>query len=969
MIVKVSRELKKIVIRKGKKDFIGKGGIIGQKCATRLLGHAKVETMKTHNLWRWILATIVVLVLFFFSRIVFFSTEWLWYKTNGYESVFSKMLWSRILLGIVVGVAFFLFLGINLLLVRRLRGKMPYFIGNNVLHLPSLRNLEPYVDKIALACIILISSLAGFQASLQWDLVLKATHGTSFGVADPLYFRDVSFYVFSLPLLQYFYSTTFFLLITALLFALALYLAERSIIYSPQEFFISPKSKAHILVIVSLLFLVKAWGYHLSTYDLLHSARGVVYGATYTDIYAQLPFLRIAIFASIICALAILRDIFTKGWKSTIVCIGALLVLSLGGGVVYPGIIQKFVVAPNELNLESPFIARNIEFTRKAFALDKIQEREFSAQEDLSWRDIEKNDATIKNVRLWDHRPLLETYSELQEIRTYYNFFDVDNDRYTINGDYVQTMLSPRELSYDKLPDRKWINQTFIYTHGYGCCLGPVNKVTDDGLPEFFIKDIPPESKVDMKLERPEIYFGELSDSYCIVNSGMKEFDYPFGEKNVYCEYRGTGGMLIDSFLRRFLIALRFHEGKILLSSDIRKTSRIMFYRNINERIRKATPLIYYDQDPYLIISEGKLYWICDGYTVTPNYPYSQPIPQVGNYLRNSVKAVIDAYNGTMRFYITDDSDPIITTYSNIFPGVFEPIKSMPRDIRAHIRYPGGLFDVQAHMFATYHMTDPQVFYNKEDLWKIPKRMEAKTEVDMKPYYTILKFPQPEGTKEEFILMIPFTPARKANMIAWMAARCDEPNYGKLLAYTFPKDKLIYGPQQIEARIDQDPEISKQLSLWGQGGSDVIRGSLLVIPIEDSLLYIEPLYLAADKGKLPQLKRVIAVYGSMVAMENNLERALQKVLTAGMGATIPKSPNAPVTLRHDENLKTLIMKANESFEKARGYQREENWAGYGEEMKKLREILEELKSAWGKETAPDREKTPEKSSKTVKAKP
>jgi uncharacterized protein len=916
--------------------------------------------MKTRNLWRWILATIVVLVLFFFSRIVFFSTEWLWYKTNGYESVFSKMLWSRILLGMGVGVIFFVFLGLNLLLVRRFRSKMPYFIGNNVLHLPSLRNIEPYVDKIALTFAALLSSLAGFQASLQWDIVLKATNSTSFGIVDPLFFRDVSFYVFTLPLLHYLYTTAFFIVLTTLVFTLVLYLAERSIIYSPQEFFVSPRSKAHILALASILFLIKAWGYHLATYDLLHATRGVVFGAMYTDIHAQLPYLKSAIFASIICALAILRDIFVKGWKVTIGCILALLFLSLGGGVIYPGIIQKFIVAPNELNLESPFIARNIEFTRKAFALDKIQEREFSAQEDLTWQDIEKNDATIKNVRLWDHRPLLETYSELQEIRTYYNFFDVDNDRYTINGEYLQTMLSPRELSSEKLPDKKWINQTFIYTHGYGCCLGPVNRVTEDGLPEFFIKDIPPESKVDMKLERPEIYFGELSDSYCIVNSGMKEFDYPFGEKNVYCDYRGTGGMVIDSFLRRFLIALRFQEGKILLSSDIKKTSRILFYRNINERIRKATPLIYYDQDPYMIISEGKLYWICDGYTVTPNYPYSQPIPQVGNYLRNSVKAVIDAYNGTMRFYITDDSDPIINTYSRIFPGVFEPMKNMPKDIRAHIRYPGGLFDVQAHMFATYHMTDPQVFYNKEDLWKIPKRMESKTEVDMKPYYTILKFPQPEGTKEEFILMIPFTPARKANMIAWMAARCDDPNYGKLLAYTFPKDKLIYGPQQIEARIDQDPEISRQLSLWGQGGSDVIRGSLLVIPIEDSLLYMEPLYLAADKGKLPQLKRVIAVYGSMVAMENNLELALQKVLVAGTGGNAPVQHDSPSPFMHNENLMTLILKANEHFDRARKYQRDENWSGYGEEMRMLRETLQELKSVSNKGKAKEKEKLPDK---------
>lgn len=901
--------------------------------------------MKIGRYWGWIIAALAVTVLFFLSRIVFFLTEWLWYNANGYSQIFITIIKGRLASGISVGIIFFIFILINILLVKRFRTKMPLFLGNNVLQLPELNNIQPYIDRIAIAAALAVAVLSGYQASTVWELFLKALNGAPFGQTDPLYGNDISFYIFNLPLQQYLNSSAFILLLISLLLSLALYITSRSIYYTPREFRTSPKAKAHLLSLASLLILVKAWGYHIEIYELLQSSRGIVYGALYTDVYATLPYLKLAVVISVILAILVFGDMISRGWKFSLGSVVLLMLMSLAGGVIYPGIMQKFVVAPNELSKESAFIARNIEFTRRAFGLDSVVEREFSAREDLLQKDIEKNAATIKNVRLWDHQPLLKTYSELQEIRTYYTFNDVDNDRYTINGELRQTMLSPRELSYEKLPDKKWINQTFTYTHGYGCCLGPVNKVTEDGLPEFFIKDIPPSSSVDLKLERPEIYFGETTDTYCIVNSSEKEFDYPFGDKNVYCEYKGTGGMPVYSFVNRFLFAIRFHELKILLSTGIMPQSRIMFYRNINERLHRITPLVYYDPDPYMVISEGKLYWICDGYTISNHYPYSQPYPGLGNYIRNSVKAVIDAYNGTMKFYISDENDPIIKTYSHIFKGVFEPLSSMPSDIRAHLRYPAGMFYAQSLMYTTYHMTDPQVFYNKEDLWKIPKRMESKSEEDMKPYYTVLKFPAPEGEKEEFILMIPFTPAKKANMIAWMAARCDMPNYGKILVYAFPKDKLIYGPFQIEARINQDADISKQLTLWSQGGSEVIRGSLLVIPIEDSLLYIEPLYLAAEKGKMPQLKRVIVVYGRTVAMEQNLEEALKKVFppTGGTGTlTKPDAPGRP-GLPSKSRIVHLIEEASKHYEKARQCQRNDDWAGYGKEMNNLRSVLEELK--------------------------
>jgi len=905
--------------------------------------------------WKWIVAALALTLIFFLSRIVYFATEWAWFGASGFSGVFVRIMWFSCLVGFSTGIASFLFFFLNLQLVKRLRVRVPHMVSDNVLQLPVINNLEAYIDRAAIMLAFLFSCMIGYGASLQWDIFLKAFYGSPFGIHDPLFSKDPAFYVFVLPFFNWLNNWAFLIVLLTLLVSIILYIAGRNIYLGTREFHVTPRTKVHLLSIFSLLFLLKGGDYYLSMFELVNSNRGIIHGALYTDIFAHLPFLKIALVASLTCALAVFGDLRRKGWLFTLGSIALLLLLSLTGGVIYPGIVQKFIVAPNELNKEYPFIARNIEYTRKAFGLDRVMEREFAAREDLTWREIEKNDATIKNVRLWDHRPLLDTYSELQEIRTYYKFFDVDNDRYMINGEYRQTMLSPRELSYDKLPDKKWINQVFTYTHGYGCTLGPVNKVTVDGLPEFFIKDIPPVSSADIVLKRPEIYFGEGADSYCIVNTGVKEFDYPFGDKNIYCDYKGTGGVPIGSFLMKALWAIRFSEGKILFSSDIRSSSRILYYRNINDAVRRITPYVYYDPDPYMVISEGKLYWIMDGYTLSSLYPYSQVYPGLGNYIRNSVKAVIDAYNGTMKFYLTDGSDPIISTYSTLFPGVFEPIDRMPDGIRAHLRYPAGLFYAQALTFATYHMTDPQVFYNKEDLWKIPRRLEGKSEVDMKPYYTILKFPAPEGEKEEFILMIPFNPARKENMIAWMAARCDAPNYGKIVAYSFPKDKQIFGPLQIEARIDQDPEISKLLSLWGQGGSEVIRGSLLVIPIEDSLLYIEPLYLAADKGRLPQLKRVIVVYGRSVAMEPTLEEALKKVFTGAPAAPMKPGDDRP-PLAHplstgtdEQKVKELITRANTYFEEAKECQRNDNWAGYGEKMSHLREALMELQKLTGKD--------------------
>jgi len=519
---------------------------------------------------------------------------------------------------------------------------------------------------------------------------------------------------------------------------------------------------------------------------------------------------------SFLCGLAMLGFAFRLNWRFPAFAVLLFLAFLFLGRGIYPSMVQKFKVVPNEIVLEKPYIEKNIQFTRLAYRLNDIEDREFPIEESLTRQDLRRNDLTVKNIRLWNHAPLLKTYSQLQEIRTYYKFMDVDNDRYRINGEFRQVMLSPRELSYAALPSRSWINEHIIYTHGYGAVLGPVNRVSQEGLPEFFIKDIPPVSSANIKITRPEIYYGETSNEYVFVRTKRPEFDYPVGEKNVYSRYEGKGGVPL-SFLKKLIFAARFGSVTMLLSDDITAESRIMYYRKIRDRVARIVPFARLDVDPYLVISpEGRLLWFLDGYTVTDRFPYSEQTPGLGNYIRNSLKAVVDAYDGTVQLYVSDAGDPIMQTYAKIFPGVFKKLEEMPADLQSHVRYPPGMLSIQARMYRAYHMQDAQVFYNKEDLWAIPSSHGQGGEREMEPYYTIMKLP--EDKKEEFILLLPFTPSRKDNMSAWMAARCDAPNYGKVIVYLFPKQKLIYGPRQIEARIDQETEISKELSLWSQEG-------------------------------------------------------------------------------------------------------------------------------------------------------
>ncbi|RME62481.1 MAG: UPF0182 family protein, partial [Nitrospirae bacterium] len=500
-------------------------------------------------------------------------------------------------------------------------------------------------------------------------------------------------------------------------------------------------------------------------------------------------------------------------------------------------------------------------------------------------------------------------------------------------------MLSPRELSYEDLPGKSWINERLVYTHGIGLAMGPVSGITREGLPEFYIKDIPPVSSVGLKVTRPEIYYGENTNEYVIAKTKVKEFSYPTKEGNVYTHYEGRGGVVLNSFFKRLLFAAKFGSLKIVLSSDITRESRIIYYRNILERAQRLAPFLAYDPDPYMVLSpEGKLYWVLDGYSYSDRMPYSSPYRGGFNYLRNPVKVLIDAYDGTVEFYVVDPKDIIVRTYRKVYPSLFKDSSEMPDFLRAHIRYPRALLKVQAEMYTLFHMTDPRVFYNREDQWEIPTYRGS----HMEPYYVILKLP--EGSREEFVLLLPFTPAKRDNLAAWMAARSDDPHYGEIIIYTFPRDRLVFGPRQIEARIDQDAYISQQLTLWGQRGSDVIRGSLLIVPIKKTLLYVQPLYLVAtQRVGLPELRRVIVAHEDKVVMKQTLEEAIEELFGL-MPMKKEKTLQEEALLPGEDSMKQAL----QFLEKARSALRQEDWQGFGRYLKEAERTLKKAVERGGK---------------------
>lgn len=701
---------------------------------------------------------------------------------------------------------------------------------------------------------------------------------------------------------------------------------------------------AHVSVLGALLFILFAVRHALGRYSVMYSSQGIVVGAGYSDIVAYLFMVKVLIVVALIfAAIFMYSAISKKVRKHPFKVFGQLFVLYfvlvIVGTALIPWFVQTFIVAPNEIALEKPYIAHNINFTRLAYGIDSIQEQNFAFSANTSRSLDRPSQEAIDNVRILDWRPLTQTYKQTQEIRLYYDLSGIDLDRYHFGSSYEQVMLAPRELDQKQITSnaQTWVNLHLVYTHGYGVVMSPVNKVTSQGLPEYYLKDIPPivtkkGAEEILAITHPQIYYGEKRTDFVIVNTNTPEFDYPKGNTNEYLHYDGTGGVTLNTFWKKLVMAVRFKDIKILLSTDISAESKIQFTRHIQDRIKTITPFLLLDADPYLVIANGKLYWIQDAYTVTNYYPYAEKYGKF-NYLRNSVKVVIDAYDGSVSYYIADPSDPLIITAAKIFPKQFRLLESMPEGLKAHLRYPEDLFKVQAALLNTYHMEDPTVFYNKEDAWQIPNEVYGVGEqIPVEPYYMIMNLPGEVG--EEFVLMTSFTPIRKDNMIGWLAARMDGEHYGKLMLYKFPKDKLIYGPLQIEARIDQDSEISQQLTLWSQQGSRVTRGNLLVIPLKESVLYVEPLYIQAEQGQLPELKRIIISDGEYVVMETSLAEALQVLFGH-------QTSEEQRIRQENATIDDRFIQAQEIYNDLLAALEEQNWADFGTYLDELGTVLEE----------------------------
>jgi len=941
---------------------------------------------------KFFIVLILMFLIFVFSgQFITLYTDLLWFKAIQYAGVFWTILGAKFLIGLLFATAFLTIFFINLAIARfirpnRLNWKIP-IRRQDVVH---IMELEPKQVNlfIMLVGVLLAIAMGIWPAFNHWDAILKFIHQVPFGQTDPIFGRDIGFFVFSYPILVLLQRWLFYSSIIVLLASGFIYVKDRAIHLKLGDFRFDRRAKAHLSTLCAIILILIAWDKRLKMFGLLYSPRGVTFGASYTDLHAQMVAYWAVLVIAAACAILFWINISSKGWKVPVIGVGIMLIVSILISGFYPAIVQKFVVEPNELQKETPYILNNIKYTLMGYNLNKLEEGDFVASQDLTLDDIQANTPTIRNIKLWDKKPLKQTYAQMQELRPYYKFISIDEDRYTIDGEYTQVMLSAREMVQEMLPGeaKTFENQRFKYTHGYGICMSPVNHVTEKGLPLLMIKDIPPVSYADLMIQRPEVYYGESTLNYVIVNSKSGEFDYPKGDKNVYTNYAGEGDVPIGSLWAKTLFAFRFSDPKILLTGYTTPESRIMFHRQIRERVRTLAPFLLFDSDPYLVLADGNLFWIQDAYTITDRYPYSEPYrlhvdperPENPmspfsafsaqarlrgtrlNYIRNAVKVIINAYSGRMDLYLSDPEDPIIRTYGNIFPGLFKELEQMPSSLRSHIRYPRDIFTIQSYMYATYHMQDAQVFYNKEDLWEPPMKVEGQGEISqyyrpMEPYYVTLKLK--DYPREEFLVMLPFTPfgEKKNNMIAWMCGRCDGNDYGRLLIYKFPKEKLVYGPRQIEARIDQQTEISSELTLWSQRGSEVFRGELLVIPIEESILYIEPVYLMASSNELPELKRIILVFGETVKMRETLDEALKAVFLKEdqreslQAIPIEEKAQESGTAPQADSLSGLIRQARELYEEAVQKQRVGDWSGYGGKLSELEAVLERMATLAGNE--------------------
>ncbi|MGF1496247.1 MAG: UPF0182 family protein [Elainellaceae cyanobacterium] len=916
----------------------------------------------------------LILLLIFSGTLVHILTESWWFDTIGFADVF----WTRISWQIGVWVAVFALYALVLWANYRIAMgvtrdrpfQLPQSLQSDQVDIRQIAGLIPY---LAVFFVLVIAFLAAADGVSAWETILKFFNATAFGQADPIYEQDIGFYIFRLPLYETVVGWLMALLVWSLILTLLIYALKGAITTQyGWRYLLRGRAKLHVSLLLVAIAILVAVDFWLQRYELLYSTDGVVFGAGFTDTHAQLQAYWFMGFATLALAVLLIASLWRGGFALPLYGIAVYLAALIVAGGIYPWFQQQFIVEPNELDKERPYIANNLEFTRMAYQLESVETEDYPAETSLDQEALLENQSTLRNIRLWDYRPLLSTYRQLQEIRLYYRFEDVDIDRYVLNDNYRQVMLAARELAYAQLPQeaQTWVNERLKYTHGYGVVMSPVNEVTPQGLPRLFIQDIPPESpEIDLDVTEPAIYYGELTDNYVFTNTSTPEFDFPQGDENATTFYEGEGGVSIGSFGRRLAYAYDLGSLRILISNYFTPDSRILYHRDVRQRAQRIAPFLQFDTDPYITVIDGRLKWFIDAYTVSDRYPYSEPVARTSgaaavlnnldvravadgdiNYIRNSVKVVVDAFDGSVQFYTVDNTDPLLATYRKIFPSLFIDQASTPANIDDHFRYPLDFFKIQAQVYLAYHMDNPEVFYNREDLWRFPTEIYEGNEQLMEPYYVILRLP--EGDREEFALILPFTPVNKNNMIAWMTARSDDEDYGKLLLYEFPKQELVYGPRQIEARIDQNPDISQQLTLWSQEGSRVIRGDLLVIPIEESLLYVEPVYLRAEQGELPELRRVIAAYGDEVAMEETLDQALADIFDiplpqeAPPGAAVGEAL-APLT----GELRVLAQELVTTYEQAQTALQNGDWAAYGDYQQEIESLIQQLNQAAQEEGA------------------
>jgi uncharacterized protein len=914
---------------------------------------------------RRVLLTIAALAFLIFIGLPWLTSvaaDWLWFQEIGFETVFLRQIVTRVLLFVGVGLFAYLFIRLNISFAQRGPVLQPVVLVSEAGGPPL--DLVQLAGRVLKPVTIVFAFLFAVAASGLWLTVLRGLNATAVGVTDAQFGRDVGYYFFSWPLITGALGILSGILMITLVMLAVLYWVRGELVLPPRRASIERTPAIHLGGLLVAWFLLLAVRLIVADVpQLLWSTTGPLTGASYADVNASIPGYWISAAAAVAGAALIAYGI-ARGkliWYTAIAVLAYVGVALLARGA-YPFAVQRLVVAPNELSSETPFLQRHITATRHAWGLANVETRDLTGEATLSLANIRANSPTIENVRLWERHLLRQTFAQLQEIRTYYDFVQVDDDRYVIDGSYRQVHLSAREMNTASLPTRTFINERLTFTHGMGLTLAPVNQVTEEGLPVLFIKDLPPASSIDLPVTQPAIYYGEMTDNWVISRTRQPEFDYPSGEQNIFTRYEGRGGVLVGGFLRRALFASYLGSLKVFLSNDITSESRIMYHRSIAQRVRKAMPFLTYDGDPYLVISDdGRMHWIVDAYTTTDKYPYSMALRDGTNYMRNSVKVVIDAYHGSIAAFVVDSTDAMIRTYSRAFPGIFRPLDEMPEDMQRHVRYPTDLFRVQNAVYSTYHMLEPHTFYHREDQWEIPTIGRTGGERDIEfMRHIIMRLPGEDNA--EFVYMTPFTPRGKHNLAAWLAARSDAPNYGRLIVYRFPKQSLVYGPRQIVNRINQDTEIARQITLWDQRGSQVIRGELLVIPIDESLMYVQPLYLRAEGGTIPEMKRVIVAHQNRVVMEETLDQALAVLFggaprspvtedlplgpTAARATSPPAATSPPVAsppiAAPTGDAAALMRQAREHYDRALAAQRAGDWARYGQEIQQLGAVLRRL---------------------------